>query len=80
MMQWLGQQRARMLFGSLELWLMWQLEQGAAGISSACWQVKLKFWAAPFDFMMLDKRVIIQADGSCHFEGMYEQSSWQEVG
>lgn len=61
-----------------ELWLMWQLGRVQLD-QQCCWQVKLKFWAAPFDFMMLDKHVIIQADGSCHFEGMYEQSSGKRL-
>jgi len=61
-----------------EVQLMWQLCMVDLD-QQLCWQVKLQFWAAPFDFMMLDQRVIIQADGSCHFEGMYEHSSGKRL-
>lgn len=61
-----------------ELQLMRQLSRVQLDQQS-CWQVKLLFWPAPFDFMMLNKRVIIQADGSCHFEGMYEQSTGKRL-
>jgi len=61
-----------------ELYLMWQLRRVNLD-QQFCWQVKLDFWAAPFDFMMLNKLVIIQADGSCHFEGMYEQSTGERL-
>ena len=61
-----------------EIYLMWQL--GRVQLDQQfCWQVKLRFWAAPFDFMMLSKRVIIQADGSCHFQGMYEQTTGKRL-
>lgn len=47
--------------------LMWQLAM--LGLDQLfCPQAKLDFWAAPFDFMMLNKRVALQADGSRHFK------------
>lgn len=42
----------------------------------ARWQVKLRFWAAPIDFaLQLWRLVILQADGSCHFDGLYSESA-----
>ena len=40
------------------------------------WQVMLKFWAAPVDFVLrLCRPLILQADGSCHFDGLYSESA-----
>lgn len=33
-----------------------------------------KIWPAPVDFMSIDRHVFLQADGSCHFEGIHDTS------
>lgn len=44
------------------------------------WQMKLPFWAAPVDFVLkLCRLVILQADGSCHFDGMFEESASKKL-
>jgi hypothetical protein len=60
----------RSIIAESEQHLMWQLAK--LGIDQLfCPQTKLDFWAAPFDFMMLNKRVALQADGSRHFKDFY---------
>lgn len=44
-----------------------------------CWQVKLGFWAAPVDFKFMHLAVVLQADGSCHFQQMYQESTGQRL-
>lgn len=62
-----------------ELQLMAQLKR--AGLDMlARWQVKLGFWAAPVDFLLrLSRLVVLQADGSCHFGGLYEGSAAEKL-
>lgn len=53
-----------------EQWVMWQL--GQLGLDEQfCWQAEPGWWRAPVDFMMVDRRLIIQADGSSHFKAMH---------
>lgn len=57
---------------------MWQL--AVLGMDQLfCPQTKLDFWAAPFDFMMLNKRVALQADGSRHFKDLYDTDVQQAL-
>lgn len=46
---------------------------------SVCWQVMVDFWAAPVDFKFINQALIIQADGSCHFSAMYDNSTGQQL-
>lgn len=46
--------------------------------AKARWQMMLPFWPAPVDFLLkLNQPVVVQADGSCHVEGLYDQSAGQ---
>ncbi len=58
-----------------ELRLMGQLVRTGWDMD-ARWQAKLQFWAAPVDFVLRTHRsVVLQADGSCHFDGLYQENA-----
>lgn len=63
----------RLMPAESEQWLMRKLM--AAGMSTDwCWQVQLRWWPAPCDFMHITQQVVMQADGSGHFKDMYGAS------
>jgi very-short-patch-repair endonuclease len=43
------------------------------------WQVMLDFWAAPVDFKCISHKLVIQADGSCHFKSMYDSTTGKQL-
>lgn len=58
-----------------ELKLMAQLSR-TGWDKHARWQAKLQFWAAPVDFLLrCERAVVLQADGNCHFAGLYEETA-----
>lgn len=44
-----------------------------------CWQVMLPFWGAPVAFAFHGGKLVIQADGSCHFKSMYDNTSGKQL-